>query len=328
MPAFQSMSETIILPLWAAAAVAAVLALLVLVAVFRIGGRQAFGLISATVILIGLGWFVGARLDAQGRMEQRRAIEARLSALAAQALAPNSNLACLDAAGGNLVHEACERSLFSSPEQISAALNYVGARLDLMRELAALPEREEAAYDGIRAPIVRSLEADRFGLVAQVLTARDGCRPNSCYAFDLVQSRDQLVANMSERAYDVRVVRYSASWSDKPGGPVLASQSGSQPAPQSPPFHPVNINFPSSASIPPVSIMSNEPGMAGQNGVDPPAKSEQKAQPQQSPRRPAQKAQAPRPAAQPAPPPPAPAADPFPQPVGAAQQTTGAPAPQ
>lgn len=260
-------------------------------------------------------------------------------ALNAQALLPNSNLACLDAAGGDVVHEACERALFAAPEQVAAALNYVGARLDIVREIAALPDRDAAAYESLRAPIVRSLEADRFGLVAQVLTGRDDCQPASCYAFDFLQNRDRVIANMKERAYDARVTRFAAAWSERFGaaaGPALAAQT----PPSSPPHTPVNINFPTADSIPAVSIMSNEPGRPGQNGVGAPPRPEPRAQPQAStppqaqtpppqtsqappPRRPAQKAQAPRPAPPPAPPSPPPAADPFPQPVGSAQQTTG-----
>ena len=339
MPDFRSVSEVMSLPLWGTAAVAAIAALTALLTVFailRFGSRQVLGIAAAAAVVIGLGWFALDRLDSHGKVDQRRAIEARLSALSAQALAPNSNLACLDAAGGDVIHEACEKALFATPEQVAAALNYVGARLDVLREIAALPDRDEVAYESLRAPIVRSMEADRFGLVAQVLMARDNCQPASCYAFAFLKRRDQLVANMNEHAYDTRVARFATVWNDKPGAPpaaapALAAQTPPQPtgAPSS-----LNVSFPSAASIPPVSIMSNEPGRPGQNGVDAPAKPEpvkqeaarpepraQSQPPAQSSSRrpPQQKAQSQRPAPQPAPP--AAAADPFPQPVGS--QTTG-----
>jgi hypothetical protein len=300
-----------------------------------------FGVLAAAALIGGLGWFAFDRLDVQGKAEQRRAIEARIMALNAQALLPNSNLACLDAAGGDLVHEACEKALFSAPEQVAAALNYVGARLDVVREIAALPDSDEAAYESLRAPILRSLEADRFGLVAQVLMVRDECRPASCYAFGFLRNRDRVIANMNDRAYDVRVARFAAVWGEKPGAagaavPALAAQ----PAPPAPSHHPVNINFPTADSIPAVSIMSNEPGRPGQNGVGAPPPSEPRPRPQPqpqasappappqasqppAPRRPAQKAQTPRAVPPPAPPAPPAEADPFPQPVGSAQQTTG-----
>jgi hypothetical protein len=333
------------LPLWGAAALAAVLAIVAVVAILRFGIRTVFGALAASVVIVGLGWLAIERLDVQGKAEERRAIEARVAALNAQALLPNSHLACLDAAGGDVVTEACERALFAGPEEVAAALNFVGARLDVMREIAALPDRDAAAYESLRAPMLRNLAADRFGLVAQVLMARDDCQPASCYAFDFIPNHARIAANMTERAYDARVARFAATWAEKGrAAPALASQ----PAPQSPPHHPVNINFPTADSIPAVSIMSNEPGRPGQNGVGsvPPARSEprpqpqasappqsltpppQASQPQSSPapaRRPAQKAQTPRPAPQPQSAPPTQPAegDPFPQPVGSAQQTTG-----
>jgi hypothetical protein len=347
MPDFYSMGD-LGFPIWGAAALAAILAVVAIVLILRFGGRAVFGALTASIVVVGLGWLAFERMDTQARADQRRAIEARVAALNAQALLPNSNLACLDAVGGDMVHEACERALFAAPEQVAAALNYVGARLDVMREIAALPDRDAAAYESLRAAMLRSLQADRFGLVAQVLTARDECRPDSCYAFDFLQSRDRVVANMTERAYDGRVARFAPAWGEKGGVPGTSAPAlAAQAAPPSPPHHPVNINFPTADSIPAVSIMSNEPGRPGQNGVaavpstrEPRAQSQAPAPPQsltppqasQAPqgspapaRRPAQKAQAPRPAPQPqASPPPQPVeADPFPQPVGSAQQTTG-----
>ena len=326
--------------LWGTVALAALLAGVSVFAILRFGGRAVFGTAAAAVVILGLGWVAVDQLGVQGNVDQRRAIEARVMALNAQPLLPNSNLGCLDAAGGDLVQEACEKSLFAGPEQVAAALNYVGARIDVIRDIAALPDRDKAAYETLRAPIVRSLEADRFGLVAQVLTERDACQPAACYAFDFLQRREQIVANMNDRAYDARVTQFAASWNEKPGTPTGAVLA-SQPGPQTPKHTPVNIEFPSADSIPAVSIMSNEPGRTGQNGVTPPPRSEPRQQtqtptqpqalspPQTSqappppPRRPAQKAQAPR-AAQPSPPPlPAATADPFPPPVGSAQQTTG-----
>jgi hypothetical protein len=340
MPDVFSMSDMGV-SLWAVAALAAVLAIAVLVAILRFGGRTVFGALAASALIVGLGWLALERMDTQSKADPRRTIEARVAALNAQALLPNSSLACLDAAGGDLVLEACERALFSQPERVAAAVNYVGMQIDVMREISALPDRDAAAYESLRAPMLRSLEADRFGFVAQVLTARDDCRPDSCHAFEFLQNRERVVANMTGRAYDGRVARFAAAWGDKPGiasanAPAFASQT----ATQSPPHHPVNINFPTADSIPAISIMSNEPGRPGQNGVAAaPPRSEPRAQqqapappqsltpPSQPPapaRRPAQKAQAPRPAPQPQAPPPQPAeADPFPQPVGSAQQTTG-----
>lgn len=325
------------LPLWAIGF--ALLAVIVLagVALARLGSRQAFGFfaqVAASLLLVGVGWLYLERLDAQDRAEQRRVIEARLSALTAQALLPNSNLACLEAEAGDAVSESCEKAIYGSPEQVAAALSYVGNRIDILRDIVLVGDSNDDGYARLRAPLARNIEKDRYGLVAQVLQARDNCSPDSCYLFSLVQRRDQLVTNMSERAYDAKVVRYAAGWGEKqPSGPALASQS--QPAPTG---KPVDMDFPSAASIPPISIMSNEPGRPGQNGMDSttvkpePRAAEAKAE-QPRERAPAQQSQPKRAAApkaapkqQHAAPAPAaaPAADPFPQPISsAAQQTTG-----
>jgi hypothetical protein len=336
------MGEMTSFPLWATVALAAVLASVAVVAIVRFGGRAVVAAGVTAVLILGLGVVALDRLDAQDKADQRRAIEARVMALNAQALLPNSNLSCLDAAGGDLVHEACEKSIFAGPEQVTAALNYVGARLDVLREIAALQDRDETAYESLRAPIVRSLEADRFGLVAQVLVARDDCQPAACYAFDILPRRDRIVDNMKARAYDARVTQFAATWNEKVGaqpGAVLASQGAPSPQPPSPPHTPLNIDFPTADSIPAVSIMSNEPGRTGQNGVGaaprpesrpsqpqpstaPPPQAAQAPPPAPPARRPAQKAQAPRAAPPPsAPTPPPAAADPFPVPVGSAQTT-------
>jgi hypothetical protein len=323
------MTDTIAFPLWAAAAAAAVTALLVILAMYRLGSRQVLALVIAALVLGGGGWVFAERLQASSKAEQRRAIETRVATLASQALAPNSVLACLDAAGGTLVHEACEKALFASPEQVAAALNYVAARLDLLREIATTADASDITYDSLRTPILRSIEADRFGLVAQVLVARDGCNLSSCYAFDLLPESRQVVSNMSERAYDARVARFASTWNDKPSAPALASQGL---APPTPALVPTNANFPTASSIPPVSIMSNEPGQTGQNGVaaapqrpesarSEPAVKPERPQTSQPPRRPAQKAQAPK--REPPVAPPSAAADPFPPPVPPTQ-TTGA----
>ncbi|RKE73144.1 hypothetical protein DFP91_1024 [Pseudorhodoplanes sinuspersici] len=327
----------IALPVWAIGAALLAVVALAAVAIARVGSQQTFGFfaqVAASLLLVGVAWLYLERLDYQDHAEQRRNVEARLSSLTVQALSPNSSLACLDSEAGEAVTESCEKAVYASPEQVAAALAYVGLRLDILRDIAAISDPRDERFAQLRAPLARSIEADRYGLVAQVLQGRDSCTPQSCYAFALVQRRDQLVANMTERAYDAKVVRYASGWGERqPSGPALASQS-----PQ-PTGKPVDMNFPTAASIPPVSIMSNEPGMPGQNGMDSTtvkpeskaaeAKAESRerapaAQPQQK-RTSAQKA-APK-QQQPAPQAAGSAADPFPQPISSAQTTGGSPTP-
>jgi hypothetical protein len=335
MPGFDSVTDVVGVPIWMIGFFALVIVVLLAIAIARVGSRHTFGFfaqVAASLVLVAIAWFYFDRLGEQDRSEYRRNIEARLSALNAQALLPHSNLACLDAGIGDAVQDACEKVLYSSPEQVSAALSFVGARLDILRDIAALPDSDEAAYDKLRAPLVRSIQDDRYGLVAQVLQGRDLCTPDKCHAFEFLTNRDRIVVNMTQHAYEERVTRYALGWSDKPGSPAVAAAAPPPLVPPSPAKEPsqLPVNFPSAASIPPVSIMANEPGMPGQNGVDAPQKSEAK-QPPSPPRRPAQKAAAqpqPRPQARPQPPEPQqaqPFPQPFPQPVAPAVQTSGAP---
>ena len=87
MPDLTSMTETIAFPLWGAAAAAAIMALLAILAILRIGGRQVLALLVAAVFVMGIGWLVLGRLDTQEKLDRRRAIEARIVALSAQAAA-------------------------------------------------------------------------------------------------------------------------------------------------------------------------------------------------------------------------------------------------
>ncbi len=329
------MTDVIGLPIWMIGFFALVILVLLVISVARAGSVRNFGFfgqVAASLLLVGFAWLYLERLSGQDRSDFRRNIESRLSALTAQSLLPNSNLACLDASPEDLLQEACEKALYAGPEQISAAMTFVAARLDILRDISALVDSEEHTYEKLRTPLLRSIQADRYGLVAQVLQTRDGCSPENCYAFEFLKNREQLVANMRERAYEARLTRHAAAWSDKPAAPAVAAAAPVSPAPPSPPKESqLNLNFPSASSIPPVSIMANEPGMPGQNGMDAGAKPEARQPPasaQAPAKRPPQKAaaqpkQPPRPAA--APPAEERQADPFPQPVAPPAQTTGGP---
>ena len=65
----------------------------------------------------------------------------------------------------------------------------------------------------------RSVERDRYGLMAYVLLVRDHCTPSDCAAFRSLTDHRQIVSNMDERIYDGLIVRYSGSW----GAPAAAA---------------------------------------------------------------------------------------------------------
>ena len=215
------------------------------------------GLRAAFVILGGglgavMAW---ALLDSQPSSSERRSLELRVEQLNAQALAPGSPLSCLDPLSGDAVEAACEKVIFASPANVAAATSFVADRLDLLAALLAFAKHGAANVDDLVKPLRRSLEADRFGFLAHVLAVRDGCSGEDCKFLALFDDSARVRANLSVQTFDRYVEHYVVIWAKPPDTPVADAV---QPNPQ-PPHKMVNIDFPTAASIPPVSIMNPEP---------------------------------------------------------------------
>src|SRR4029077_14353988 len=75
----------------------------------------------------------------------------------------------------------------------------------------------------------RTLEADRFGVVAHVLAVRDGSAREQCRASAWLGDTSRIKVNLAERPFDARIKTYAASW-PAAGGRALASTPPS-PAP-------------------------------------------------------------------------------------------------
>ncbi len=190
---------------------------------------------------------------------ERRALQARASELASRALAPGSALACLGSQAGEAVESACEKSVFASPESAAAALAFTEARMALLADAEAIAG-DDPAFAALIAGIRRSVELDRFGLAAQVLATRDSCTAEDCATFALVGDTTALRANLKARAYDTYVARYAAGWEKRDGAPAVAVGKPAEEPPQTPAAAlSSRYDFPSAASIPPVSIMTAEP---------------------------------------------------------------------
>jgi hypothetical protein len=252
------------LPVWGIAVIAAFAVVVGALALAR-GGTHG-GTASAVgggVVLVILAFFFGLwlldHLTANERAAERRALDSRVFELAAHALAPGSALGCLDAIAGEAVVDACESSLFASPEATAAAVSYVAAQLSL---LVASREHGRGGESAGTVNLRRALEADRFGIVAHVLAARDGCTPKQCRTLLVFQDASRISANLAERAFESRVQTHMAGWPAAGSRPLASSAPA---APVAPPAAavatrtPNNLYFPSSASIPPVSIMTAEP---------------------------------------------------------------------
>src|SRR5215210_2325953 len=267
LPAFNPLTGTLALPLWTTAILAGVFAMLCMLAFDRAAAKGGVArVIRYSAVLLG-AWLTFTMLDRlliSERSADRRALQARSGELTARAIMSGSALACLDASAGEVVERSCEKILFATPETVAAAISYVAARLALLADSLDYAERVDKSYAFQLEGIRRALEADRFGLVAHVLKNRDGCTVELCPAFALFRDKTKVVANLIGDPFEGIVVRYAAGWEERtvtatgttaPMNPTTAQTS----APNPPSRVSSRWDFPSSKTIPPVSIMDPEP---------------------------------------------------------------------
>jgi hypothetical protein len=310
MPNLDLAGGTFALPVWAAGAAVALFIVIGVLTLTRAGAGLASTLVRllAVVVCLAAVWLFLDRTESRERSAERRALDQRAADLTARALATGSALACLDAVAGDAVETACERAVFATPESTAAAVSYVSARLVLLADGADFARRR-GNYEAALANLRTALETDRFGIVAHVLSVRDSCTPLLCDSYALLHDAGRVQANLRERVFSRHVERYAAEWTARAQrlGPPLAEGAGNAlitgstsappPAPAPAPT-PVSskYDFPSAASIPPVSIMNPEPGMPAEKAEKPESKPANAPTP---PRRPQQAAS--RPAPKPAP---------------------------
>jgi hypothetical protein len=258
---------------WAPLAVALLAALIAALAVRShhpgLGSAMLRLLAGVLTFIAVFGYFtVAARRDDDAA---RRALAMRQAALAAQTLAPGSALACLDDAAGETVGAACEKAVFATPETTAAAVDLTAARLSLLADMTRFDLSADPGLRAARAQLRRSIELDRYGLAAHVLADRDGCTADKCEAFAWVGDPTVLKTNLRGQPYGVYVDRHAAQWkNEKANGTPVASAApaaGLQPdaGPPRPAGHEAvssQYDFPSAASIPPISIMNAEPPRA------------------------------------------------------------------
>ena len=251
------------LPLWAAAVIAALVIIAGLLAFLRHGvdGVSAPLMQGAVVLMVALaGWWGLDYFARRDILAERQALDTRAFELTARAVAPGSALACLDAMAGDAVADACEKALFASPEATAAAVSYVAAQLSL---LASAGDHGRRAGPGSAVTHLRhAIEADPFGIVAHILSVRDGCTPAQCGMFALLQDPSRVSANLAERVFEARLKNYAAAWPASGGRPVASNAppaAAPQPTAAAGPRVPNNLYFPSASSIPPVNIMTAEP---------------------------------------------------------------------
>jgi hypothetical protein len=242
-------------PMWMMLAAAGFFGLILLVTLLRAERSVANGALTV-VALLAIAIALAAVVRVDGPAGQTTPTEARAQAAMTASLPA---LSCLDDLAGEAVAIGCEKALFGAPDAAAAAVSTTAARIDRLTALGDAATAERSLTPDIKL-LRKSLERDRYGLVAQVLVARDGCTQFDCAAFRSLTDQQQVAANMDSRLFDTLVARYAPTWNAPAAAqslPATAALAGLPPS--MPTGKPTNAEFPSASSTPPVSIMNPEP---------------------------------------------------------------------
>jgi len=257
------LTGAVMMPGWVLAVVAALVVLVCALVTVRsgvgFGAASTVPIAVAFIVAVTAAWVLD-HLAGRDLAAERSAIEARAFELRMHALASGSALACLEPTAGAMVQESCDRALFASPETAAAAVSYVTAQVSL---LAA--GRKHAQASGVNSsklmtPLRRTIEADRFGIVAH-LFAMHGCGPGGCDLFALLQDTTRVKANLAENTFESHFKAHMAEWASAASRPVAnnAAPASSAPVAITVTKPASNAFFPSASSIPAVNIMVAEP---------------------------------------------------------------------
>jgi len=249
-------------PLWIAVASAALLAAIICALGFR-RRRRGFTAALGRLFLIGLAAAVSGSLTwAIFSWSERNALQGRAEQLTVQALAPGSPLACLSNLTGESVQGACERELFASPANVARAVSYVAAQFALLSDMTDYADHGGANIADLRVPLRHALEADPFGFLAYVLVTR-GCTSENCRAFALLDDPRHVRTNIIAQTLSHYLDQYRDAWARASESPAAAMPDMGPASTET--IMPgrrkasADVDFPSAASIPPVSIMNPEP---------------------------------------------------------------------
>jgi hypothetical protein len=253
-------------PSWIAAGSAALLVLIISMLAF---GPNRKGSAAGWIPLVLLGaavsgtltWAILDGVAERSPDAERSALELRAGQLTAQAFTPGSPLSCLNALAGDAVGAGCERAIFASPANVATAISYVAAQLTLLSDMTRYVRHSGTHLDGALVALQHDLEADPFGFLAQVLVTLDGCTAENCPALTLLPDPRHVRTNIIAQTLHQYLDHYKDVWAksaDAPvaeaGGPALPGMAANVAG-----KHNVDIDFPSAASIPPISIMNPEP---------------------------------------------------------------------
>lgn len=245
--------------MWLTIAAVLLIGGLVVVLAFRAEKSAANG---ALAILTLVAVVTSAILLARGSGATRSATSIAETRQPAQLTASLPALSCLDGIAGESVESACEKAIFSSAESVAAAVSYSAAQISRLASFGKVATANKAMTPELNA-LRRTVERDRFGMIAHVLMTREGCTLSVCPFFASLTNTARISLNMNERLYDGFIGNYAPAWNAPiASAPAITSPVAALP-PTAPTGKPVSGDFPTAASIPPVNIMTPEPAAQG-----------------------------------------------------------------
>lgn len=210
-----SSSGTVTLSFWAAAMAAALLVLFLLLAVYRTSAGEVVWTLTRlglVIVVAAFAWLFFGRSNEHDRAEERRALDQRIQELAARATEPGSPLGCLDSTMNDALDSLCERVIFASPATVASATAFVAAQLALLSDAVDYTNRSGPGYSAAITGLRRTIETDRFGLVAQVLSTREGCTATKCARLALLGDATRVTDHLKDGTFDGLVARYAMVW--------------------------------------------------------------------------------------------------------------------
>ena len=255
-------------PMWMTLAAAGFFGFILLITLLRADRSVANGALTV-ITLLSIAIAGAATLRLHGPDAPSAPAEARAQAVASASLPA---LSCLDDLAGDAVGAGCEKALFGAPDAAAAAVSSTAARIDRLTALGDVATADKSLTLDMKV-LRKSLERDRYGLVAHVLVARDGCTQFDCAAFRSLTDQQQVAANMDSHLYETLIARYAPTWNAPAAAPAAMPASAALAGlpPSMPTGRPTNAEFPSASSTPPVSIMNPEPSTAATRQAAPAA---------------------------------------------------------
>lgn len=257
---FENLSSSAGWSMWLTIAAAISFGVVLVVLALRAEKSAANGAL-AIVTLVAVGIAATLMLRAPGTPNRAGATSAD-PRQTAQSIAALPALSCLDGIAGESVESACEKAVFSSAESVAAAVSYSAAQISRLSSFGNVATANKAMTPELNA-LRRTIERDRFGMIAQVLMTREGCTLSACPFFASLTNTARIASNMNERLYDGFIGNYAPAWN----APVATAPTANAPlaamAPSTPTGKPMSGDFPTASSIPPVNIMTPEPAAQG-----------------------------------------------------------------